>query len=338
VNRNHSSAALSWRIRLPVVYFCLFTSPPPQISYAPLGLRDHRDMRALLAELHAREVILLPSRIEAQTIQSLQQLYSATSQSSTAVRIFDLTSSAVNFSVNHRKRKAVLTEELFAKLPFSPVSANAQIAFVRCRLGAGDSGDRDLEEIEDAAQPLLKRRMVKDAQPLVSLTPTETTGAPRVDKRTPAPDQATLAHLRAREQASRAIGAEGTLLVCPPKLSVLKQVLADDLHGSAASKLEFRNQYGKRVLHITSHDSANEGEQGLAKLSYIFGSERDDFDFENAIEDEQEMAGAGAAVDEMDDPSGTRKRAHQDIMKLEGTASEQFYRARTALYKRCVCI
>ena len=46
-------------------------------------------MRALIGELHARELILLPSRVEQKSVRELKSLYEATSQESTSVNIFE---------------------------------------------------------------------------------------------------------------------------------------------------------------------------------------------------------------------------------------------------------
>ena len=82
------------------------------------------------------------------------------------------------------------------------------------------------------------------------------------------------------------VGRQNTLLVCPPKLSQMKHNLESvgdkSGHGQHATganldkfTLEFKNQYGKRVLHIDDK----------AKLSYMFGSNQQQIKLEGTASD-----------------------------------------------------
>ena len=254
----------------------------------------------------------------------------------------------MHFAVVRAKRRAVVDEDFFDRLSFAKAQSGplqtASIAFVRCAVD-DDGGVAFVGEAEDNVQPLLKRRMVKDLSKAVHLRPTVVESASKTEDDNTSEDNAGAITSKAKGTSSAtstkvAVGSQGTLLVCPPKLSALKQVLVEDLGSSGG--LEFRNQYGKRVLHIT--DRGND----VAKLSYIYGTEtragKDDED----VDGDQSLPSSSIFRDMLEDgtdaplnpghATSSSSSTRHDIIKLEGTSSEQFYKARTALYKRSVCI
>merc|ERR1712032_506880 len=93
-----------------------------QIGYVPWGMKDHRDVRALISSAQPLQVVLLPSVLEEESIRLLKRTYEATSQTSTTVRTFNQPKNVltelntptlvINFGeqLNRRKRKAILSD------------------------------------------------------------------------------------------------------------------------------------------------------------------------------------------------------------------------------------
>ncbi|CAD7923953.1 unnamed protein product [Amoebophrya sp. A120] len=287
------------------------------VCYAPLGLKDHRDMRALISSASPLQLILLPTKnyVAEEATNTLKLQYEAMSQTSTTVKTFAPNmdanlddSNIVHFGsgFSRRKRRAELHEDFINSLAWSKCQS-ARIAFVQAQVTASPGDEKDDEVDMWTFGPSGKNALVAGGAgggvvltglnnkasnaskpPKLQLIPKEI-GAQGAEMNIRDPTETTGEKDNIHPTSSQ-LGSYPTLLVCPPKLSQFKQTLADEARADNKTFVtEFKSQFGKRVLHIDDK----------AKLSYLSSS---------------------------------------DTIQLEGTCCEQFYKARATLYKKAVCI